>query len=130
MIYALLFPLLCSAIFPPETMPVIEETSERAQTEKSVTKDEPDTVACNCVKFVRTKRADAPFINAKDFRIATSTPFIGAIAKMYYPHSNTYHVAYVVDFGDDWVEILDANYKSCQITHRRVYMPDRIIGYL
>lgn len=130
MIYALLFPLLSSVILPQDLTAVIDETSETVHREKIETRDVPHTVACNCVALARTKRPDLPGMDASMYKISTTTPFIGAVAKMYYPHSGLYHLAYVVDFGKDWIEILDSNYKPCEVTHRRVLLPDRILGYL
>lgn len=121
---ALIAPLLIAS-FP---VPVPTITADNI--EKVETRNMPRTVACNCVAFARTKRPDLPGMDARNYRISTTTPFIGAIAKMYYPHSGLYHLAYVIDFGDNWVELIDANYKTCQVTHRRVMLPDRILGYL
>ncbi|MBP9760583.1 MAG: CHAP domain-containing protein [Candidatus Pacebacteria bacterium] len=66
-----------------------------------------ESTLCSCVAFARTMRQDIPFINASDMPVSTSSPSVGAVAKLYYPHSMLYHVAIVTDVGEGWIRIDD-----------------------
>ena len=98
--------------------------------EKSDHKNTPDLVYCSCVAYTKTKRPDIPLMDASRFTPATTTPFVGAVAVLYYPHSGMHHLAYVEEIGDGYIILSDSNYKPCQITRRKVALPDRILGYL
>ena len=89
-----------------------------------------NNILCSCVQYVNQYRGDIPMVDAVDMPVATSAPREGAVAKMYYPHSGEYHVALVLEVGDGWLRVRDANYVPCEETERVITLPDRVIGYL
>lgn len=122
----LVAPLLHSAVANIPNEIVVDEKREVANIV-----DGDEEMFCNCVKFVVTRRQDIPFIDASQMVIATSTPYAGAVVKMYYPHSGLYHVGIVVSVMENEIEVLDANYSHCELTQRVVPKNDtRILGYL
>ena len=121
MLITLLFPLLFA------NMTALGEVHIE---EKTVHQNEYGNIACSCVDFVRQYRSDIPSMNADRFVPATTTPREGAVALMHYPHSGAWHLAIVLDFGEGWVRLRDANYEPCKVTERVVQLPDRIVGYL
>lgn len=122
MLLELVAPLIVSVL-----MQTPAETTERPEKQEAPI---TNNVACNCVAFVRSKRPDLPLLDASMFRPSTTTPFIGAVALMYYPHSGLWHIAYVEEVGDGYITIQDANYSPCAVTRRTIRLPDRVRGYL
>lgn len=117
---------------------IMVEAEAKQEVEHIVTKEEiheetvtPD-IACSCVRYAHTKRPDIPLIDAEDHVISTTTPFVGAVAKMYYPNSGTWHLAYVeyVDLERGLAIVDDANYEPCKVTRRWITLPYRVVGYL
>ncbi len=101
------------------------------ETEKKVNLSvHPDSVLCNCVEYTRQYRPDLPSMDAGAFVVSTTTPSVGAVAKMFYPRSGLYHLAVVEEVGDGWITIRDANYTPCKETVRKIWLPDRVLGYL
>lgn len=89
------------------------------------------SVACSCVAYARTRRPDIPSMDASLFVATTTTPYVGAIALMYYPRSGLYHLAYVEDVGDGYIVLSESNYVTCTIGTRRIELPhNRVIGYM
>jgi hypothetical protein len=120
MITSIIFATIGIALFPPSVVN-IEKTYHSAQQE---------SVACNCVAFVRQYRPDAPNINASDYTISTTTPYAGAIAVMRYP-SGASHVAIVVSVTETHVELLHANVVPCEVTNDYMHVDNpRLLGYL
>jgi hypothetical protein len=120
MILQLALPYLALILFPAIEVP-IEKTYHSAQQE---------SVACNCVSFVRQYRPDAPHINASDYTISTTTPYAGAIAVMRYP-SGASHVALVVSVTETHVELLHANVIPCKVTNEYMDVDNpRLLGYM
>lgn len=122
-------PLLYAEMRPLQIALVEQEAKQQDHTEKIQHYGYEDT-HCSCVAYARIHRPDVPFINASDVTISTTTPFVGAVVKMYYPHSGMYHLAYVESVGDGYIDIVESNYKPCSVTKRRVTLPDRVLGYL
>ena len=122
MILPLLFPLLFSGM---------ALTGEVHIDEKPVTLGEHSSVLCSCSSFVVQYRKDLPLMDAWKYVVATDTPSVGAVAKMYYPHSGAYHVALVTAVGEDTVTIAETNYVPC--AHGVRVIPkdySRLLGYL
>lgn len=96
----------------------------------TILSSEPDPIlGTNCVAYVRSVRPDAPSMNASDYPVSTTTPFVGAIGKEYYARSGLWHVFYVVAVDGDWLTVRDGNYDSGFITTRRIQSV-AVIGYL
>jgi len=88
-------------------------------------------VYCSCVRFVRQYRPDLPLMDAKRYTATTTVPHVGATALMYYPNSDTWHVALVTAVGSTTATIAEANYEECEFTTRTLTLPhNRIVGYL
>lgn len=134
MLLSIIAPLLfSSALFQIDlTPPVPVETQQVHKNSNNPTilsSEYNAELGANCVSFVRSMRPDAPAINASEYPVATTTPFIGAIGKEYYPKKGLWHVFIVVDIVGDYLIIQEGNYVKYQIT-TRVVRKDRIVGYL
>ena len=101
------------------------------EAEKQVNLSEhPESVLCNCVEYTRLYRPDIPSMDAGSFAVATTTPSVGAVAKMRYS-SGAFHVAYVADVKDGEILLYHANVIPCQeSTEWRDVNDWRILGYL
>lgn len=122
--------MLLELVAPLFVSVLLQTTAETPESPEKHEAPITNNVACNCVSFVRSKRPDLPPLDASMFRPSTSTPFVGAVALMYYPHSGLWHVAYVEEVGSGWIRIIDANYSPCAVTRRTIHLPDRVKGYL
>jgi hypothetical protein len=137
MLLSLIFPLLFSVYIPdkPSFHTVLAELQEShikvEHTPSLAYIDEQQEIKCSCVLYAHTKRQDIPIIDAEKQTISTTTPFVGAIAKMYYPSSGLYHLSYVkkIDKESNKLLIIESNFESCKITERWISLPNRVIGY-
>lgn len=120
MILTLLFPLLFGSM---------ASFGEVHIEEKTVHPSENGGITCNCVDYVRLYKPDLPSMDASQFKVSTTTPFIGAIAVMRYP-SGARHVAYVRDVVENQILLYHANVEPCKerIEWMDVANP-RLLGY-
>jgi hypothetical protein len=119
-------PLLAAlvALAPAAQMPEVH-------TKEIETHEAKPECLCSCVCTARAYGAKIPLIDAADMTVATSTASVGATALFYYPKSGLHHVAYVTLVGDGWFDILEGNYRECELTLRRVQLTDsRLLGFL
>lgn len=122
MILEIAMPLLSSVLFP--RMPIEEHIEKTAHETRN-------DVLCSCVSYVRLYRPDIPSKNAHEFRAATSTPFVGAVALMRYPASGVYHLAYVNEVRENTVILMHANVIPCEESVEEMHINnERILGYL
>lgn len=134
MLLPILFPLLASVLIPVPPPTIAQFTIDTVEEEKvEHIEPLPLPVACSCVQYVKTRRHDAPLIDAERYQVATTTAFVGAVVKLFYPHSGVYHVAYVeyIDTTKNRILLAESNYEHCKITKRWVQLPHKkILGYM
>lgn len=129
-ILPIIFVLSYAEMIPIDNALMEAEAKREDHIEEKTRHYDYESTLCSCVAFARTMRPDIPFINASDMQVSTTSPSVGAVVKMYYPKSMLYHVAIVIDVGEGWIRLDEANYKPCARTQRVITLPDRIIGYL
>ncbi len=131
---ALIAPLLYSAHLGTLPFRTYEkqETVHIADTKETEhTQGVTDNVACSCVAYVRARGGDIPLVDASEMRSATTTPYVGGVALMYYPHSGMWHVAYIEAVHNTYIVVAESNDEPCSITRRTIALPhNRIVGYL
>jgi hypothetical protein len=139
MLLSLIGPLLfSSALFQSDlTLPVTVETQQPHKEshkihDPTIIKSVPDAVlGYNCVKLARAYRPDLPQIDASQVTVATTTAYVGAVGKMYYPKSSLWHLFYTLKVWNTHILIVDSNYDEGYVTTRVIPRHDpRIEGYL
>jgi hypothetical protein len=120
-----IIPLYYSVLIP---IPPPVEIAEKA--EEHIVEIASDPIACSCVAYVHGKRPDMQLVDANRLQATTTEPSDGAVALMYYPHSNMYHVAFVESIDGNSITVSEANYSPCKVTKRTIQLPhNKIIGY-
>ncbi len=121
----LLIALVALAPAVPPKSPVSEVQSE-VKTEHAVS----ESVACSCVRFVVLRGGNIPLIDASRIKPSTTTPSVGAVAVEYFPRSGLHHVSHVVAVGTSTVDVVEANYRPCEITYRTINLAStRLLGF-
>ena len=74
---------------------------------------------CSCVSYARWRSGiDVGSIGvARNHPVNSKTPSVGAIVVTY--ESGAGHLAYVVNFDDQFIYLDEANYSKCSVTHNR-----------
>lgn len=129
MLIEFIAPLLFSSV-------LITTTVETQQIQKGPLKDHTvihsypdDVLGRNCVAYVRSVRPDAPNINASDYPVSTTTPFVGAIGKQYFPRNRLWHVFIVLEVRGEMLLIQDGHYDDTYVTVRLI-PKNNVVGYL
>ena len=100
-------------------MPVIEDKVQKI-----------DTTECSCVRTAIKYGLSIPLVDAKDL-IPDSSPIIGGGILFYYPRTKTHHVGVITNIEDDHFEIIEGNFKPCELSKRKVSFDDPfIIGFI
>ena len=128
----LLFPLLYAEMLPIAQILEVAEAKQEVVIEKLDKVEDDSSVRCSCVRYAHSRRPDIPLIDAREQKVSTTTPFVGAAAKSYFPNSDMWHLSYVefVDLERGLILIAESNYDHCKIGKRWITLPDRIVGYL
>lgn len=87
---------------------------------------------CNCKAFVARYVTPPNYGNAHTWQVNSSDPILGGVVvwKKGSGYSSFGHVGIVIDYDDDNLYVLDANYKRCKLTFRVVSRKQKgIKGY-
>lgn len=87
---------------------------------------------CNCKEFVSRYIQPPNRGNAHTWKTNSIEPIFGGVVVWHKGSgvSKFGHVGIVLDYDENYIHVLDANYKRCKLTYRRVKRNERgIKGY-